>query len=113
MNSFPLYNNLKRDIVKKDLTVKQKEELIDCIKKLDSNTSEIIYVLIYYYYDEYENSKSDNEIPYNAIKEKSNNKNCVNINWSLTDIPIPLRQILYKFVSLHMKKQQEDINRTF
>ena len=53
MSSFPLYDNLKKDIPKKDLTIKQKEELINSVLKMDNNAKEIIYVLIQYYNAEY------------------------------------------------------------
>lgn len=106
MNSFPLYDNLKKDIIKKDLTMKQKEELCLNIKKLDNNAKEIIYVLIQYYSSDID-STNGKIIPYNAEKVESD------ISWSLSDIPIPLRQILYNFVNLHNKKQKEEIKRNF
>lgn len=113
MNSFPLYDTLKNDIPKKDLTIKQKEELINSVPKMDINAKEIIYVLIQYYNSEYEDKKvKDDNIPYNAIKKQNNTTEC-DISWSLTDIPIPLRQILYKFMLLHVKNKQEEINRDF
>ena len=111
MNSFPLYDNLKKDIIKKDLTMKQKEELCLNIKKLDNNAKEIIYVLIQYYSSDID-STDGNIIPYNAEKVESNKKES-DITWSLSAIPIPLRQILYNFVNLHNKKQKEEIKRNF
>lgn len=110
MNSFPLYNNLKKDLPKKDLIIKQKEELINCILKMDSNSKEIIYVLIQYYNSEYNTDKCSDDIPYNAIKKQNSDTEC-DISWSLTDIPIQLRQLLYKFMLLHIKNKEEEITR--
>ena len=113
MNSFPLYDTLKNDIPKKDLTMKQKDELIKSVLKMDINAKEIIFVLIHYYNSEYEDKKAlGDNIPYNAIKKQNNDTEC-DISWSLTDIPIPLRQILYKFMLLHIKNKEEEITRDF
>ena len=111
MNFFPLYNNLIKDIPKKDITAKQKDEIIKNISKIDDNTKELIYVLIQFYCNN--NEKTKNNIPYNGNKKESINKNVgiYDITWNLAELPIPLRQILYKFISLHMKQKDEDINR--
>lgn len=112
MSSFPLYDNLKKDIPKKDLTIKQKEELINSVLKMDNNAKEIIYVLIQYYNAEYTVNKYSDDIPFNAIKKQNSPLEC-DISWSLTDIPIQLRQILYKFMLLHIKNKAEEITRDF
>jgi hypothetical protein len=112
MSSFPLYDNLKKDLVKKDLTAKQKQELLDNIIKLDNNTKEIIYVLIQYYSTDVDSNKDSNIIPYNAIEKSTENKELFDISWSITDIPIPLRQMLYKFITLH-KQKEEEVKRDF
>jgi hypothetical protein len=112
MSSFPLYDNLKKDLVKKDLTAKQKQELLDNIIKLDNNTKEIIYVLIQYYSIDVDSNKDSNIIPYNAIEKSTENKELFDISWSITDIPIPLRQMLYKFITLH-KQKEEEVKRDF
>ena len=114
MSSFPLYDNLKKDLVKKDLTAKQKQELLDNIIKLDNNTKEIIYVLIQYYNTDVDSNKDSNVIPYNAIQKSTENKELFDISWSITDIPIPLRQMLYKFITLHkQKEEEEEVKRDF
>lgn len=117
MSSFPLYDNLKKDLVKKDLTAKQKQDLLDNIIKLDNNTKEIIYVLIQYYSTDVDSNKDSNKdsniIPYNAIQKSTENKELFDISWSITDIPIPLRQMLYKFITLHMQKKEEEVKRDF
>lgn len=112
MSSFPLYDNLKNDLPKKDLTIKQKEELINCVLKMDSNAKELIYVLIQQYNSEYNTGKFSDDIPFNAIKKQNSDTEC-DISWSLTDIPIQLRQLLYKFMLLHIKNKAEEINRDF
>ena len=112
MSSFPLYDNLKKDIPKKDLTIKQKEELINVVLKMDDNTKEIIYVLIQYYNSECNTSKYSDDIPFNAIKKENSATDC-DVSWSLTDIPIPLRQMLYKFMLADMKSKAEELPRDF
>ncbi len=91
----------------------QKQELLDNIIKLDNNTKEIIYVLIQYYNTDVDSNKDSNVIPYNAIQKSTENKELFDLSWSLTDIPIPLRQMLYKFITLHMQKKEEEVKRDF
>jgi hypothetical protein len=111
MSGFPLYDNLNKNIPKKDLTVKQKEEVVNIINNVeDDNTKELIYALIQFYYTNNSGSPKDS-IPYSGDKCESKDKKLHNIAWSLSDLPIPLRQILYKFMSLHMKQKEEELKR--
>ena len=108
MSVFPLYDNLIKHIPKKDLTIKQKQKIISDISNIDDNTKELIYVLIQFYYKN--NDKINDELPYNGEKTEVSNR-LYDVSWNLVDLPIPLRQILYKFISLHMKQKEEDIKR--
>ena len=48
MSGFPLYDNLSKDLsAKKDLTVKQKTDLIKNINLIDQDGQELVYALIY------------------------------------------------------------------
>ena len=47
MSGFPLYDNLIKDLPKKDLSVKEKEEFIRNIKKINMDGRELVYVLIF------------------------------------------------------------------
>jgi len=115
---FPLYDTLyKESTNKKDLTIKQKNELLLDIKNLDDNSKELFYVLIQYYYQKnnYFQNNQNNEnilfIPYNPTTIKNQN-NSFNITWNLNNFPIHLKQILYNFIVLHKKSKEEEISRT-
>ena len=108
MTSFlPLFDNLNKNIPKKDLTKKQKEELIKNINKIDDNALELIYVLIHFHYKNIEGNFI--ELPYNISKNQNDNK-LHTITIVLDDLPISLRHILFKFILLNLKKNDEDIN---
>ena len=114
MSTFPLYDNLIKDISTVDLTIKQKNTIVKSISKLDDNTKELIYVLVQYYFKKNENigKKIDDSLPYSGDKKQiKNNKILYDVSWNLTDLPIQLRQILYKFITLHLKQKEEDIKR--
>ena len=99
--SFPLYTTLSIDLPKKDLTVAQKNDLVKRVGKLDSETHELVYALVKSYYLEHEKGNSLS-IPYKGQLSKDR------INFDLLNFPIPLRQLLYRFVTVHMKKLKED-----
>lgn len=102
MSNFPLYTTLKKNINKKDLTVAQKNELILKISEMSTDDHEIIYVLVKSYF--LESANQDNIIiPY---KGKILNEN---IEFNLSDLPIELRQILFKFITMYQQKLQEEI----
>ena len=103
MNQFPLYNNLLTDISSKDLKTIEKRNFIKNIKKLDQNGFELIYVLIRVYYIDKEDSTSFT-IPYGGkfVKE--------DIKFDLEVLPFTLKQILYKFIFMHIKKMDDDKN---
>jgi hypothetical protein len=102
MSNFPLYTTLRKNINKKDLSVAEKNELITKISEMGTDEHEIIYVLIKCYFLE---SDTHNNIivPY---KGKIINEN---IEFNISDLPIELRQILYKFVKMYQQKVQEEI----
>lgn len=101
MSNFPLYTTLSTGLTKKDLTVAQKNELIKRIGKIDSEAHDLVYALIKSYYLEHESGDSFS-IPYKGTLSKDR------INFDLLSLPIPLRQLLYKFVIIHKKKLKED-----
>lgn len=112
MSGFPLYDNLISNLPKKDLTVKQKEAMIADIPKLDHNGKELVYTLIKYYNKI--NDETPSQLPYKGQSEDSNEDvgdDMKNITWCITDLPHPLRQLLYKFIIMHIKKLEEDCKR--
>jgi hypothetical protein len=113
MSLFPLYNNLIKDIPKKDLTTKQKDFIIKNIDNIDDNAKELVYVLIKFYSNN-ENKDNTENLPYKGLKDNfDKNTELYNITWNLLELPITLRQILYKFISLHMKQKEDEIKREF
>jgi hypothetical protein len=99
--SFPLYTSLSVNLLEKDLTIAQKSELIKKIQSLDLEAHELVYALIKSFYLEYENGDAL-ILPYNGELSKES------IIFNLLDMPTKLRQLLYKFIKLHSKKQQEE-----
>lgn len=100
-NNFPLYTTLSQKIPSSDLQKKQKEELVDKIQKLDTESYELIYVLIKCYYIEHSGGDQFT-IPYDGQLYKER------IEFNLLNFPNKLRQILYKFVMLHEKREKEE-----
>ena len=111
-STFPLYENLIKNIPKKDLTIQQKEQIIKNINTINDNGKELIFVLIKIYYNK-NDSKKNLEIPFNGEKSISNMDDNISttIKWNFLDFPIPLRHILYNFIEMHMIEQQEENKR--
>jgi hypothetical protein len=96
--SFPLYDNLLKDINLEcsDLTLEEKEELIKKIKKIDLSGAELIYSIIRKYQLENEtDSMSSFNLPYKAVQQKTG------IKFNLELLPNKLKQMIYKFVNMH------------
>ena len=108
MSGFPLYDNLSKDLsAKKDLTVKQKTDLIKNINLIDQDGQELVYALIYYYYINNETISESNIPPYKGKPQETASK-LQNITWNLGNFPIKLRVLLHNFLTMHMKKLAED-----
>jgi hypothetical protein len=103
--NFPLYENLSVDIKgKKDLSISQKEELIQHLSNMDKTGIELVYVLIQYHMMKHDDiSKSPIENVYNE-----NQDGTYNIQYNLSQFPGELKNILYKFVLLHVESIQEN-----
>jgi|688.fasta_scaffold1300291_1 hypothetical protein len=102
MSNFPLYDNLSSNITNNDLTVKQKDEFIKTVSEIDNDGAELIYALIRSYQLDKSDIKNTFILPFDGI--------CVDkdIKFNLADFPIPLRQILYKFIKLHINSIKEN-----
>ena len=103
--NFPLYDNILSEIntsqlQEKDLTTTEKEFISK--KKLDQKGNENMYLLIKCYYIDHENSKYD--IPYSGKHIKSKN----GIKFDIDAFPIPLKQMLYRFIKLHSQTMNEN-----
>lgn len=112
MSGFPLYDNLILKLPTKDLTIKQKDEYNKICLKIDNNGTELIYALVHFFFRQ-NDTRIEGDIdvlPYSGSK-KEVNKGVYDITWNLMSFPIKLRQLLYKFVILHLKKIEEDNTR--
>jgi len=102
---FPLYNNLSKDVKKRDITIKQKEEFMQKISEMqsvgDTNGFELLYVLIKVHY-------LQTQTPL-ELKVLNSKKELKNIEFNLDELPNDLKQILYKFVVLHSQKVNETL----
>ena len=110
MSNFPLYDNLVRDIPKKDLTVKQKEEFVSKIQNIDNKGRDLVFALIQFYRVENEAEDLTEDLPYKGVREEVK-KGSGDLTWSFTDFPIKLRHILYKFIIMHVQSMEEDLAR--
>ena len=111
MSGFPLYDNLIKDISKKDLSVKEKEKFVENISKINMDGIELIYVLIYMYSEQNEDSADSTKVPYNGYKDV-NEDGTNTFSWVFTQFPIKLRRLLSLFVNIHLEKQKEEQTRS-
>ena len=107
MASFPLYDSLNTKLPGKDTTVEQKKTLCKNISELDQNGRELVYALIKYH-EIVSIKKNSDETPYGGQCTKSTKKGCDDMTWDMSEFPVKLRLILYKFVNLHKKKLNEE-----
>ena len=101
MSNFPLYTSVSTGILEKDLTVKQKEDFVLKTSVMDKEGHELIYALMRVFFLEHEPSS-----PFNVLYGGKHVNN--NIVFDMDNIPLKLRQILYKFIKIHVKKIKED-----
>ena len=106
MSGFPLYDNLIKDLPKKDLTVKEKEQFILNIDKIDLNGRQLMYALVVVFYQNTTDTTST-IVPYEGAKEEVN-KGVYNFSWVFTKFPVKLRHILVNFVKIHLHQQKNE-----
>jgi hypothetical protein len=103
MSKFPLYNSLSKDLQEGDLSDIQKRTFLKRIEKIDKNGYELIYALIRMYQIENKEENINFTLPYGG--ENIDN----NIHFDLENFPIKLKQVLFKFVSIHLEKMKEEV----
>jgi hypothetical protein len=104
MSSFPFYDMLSNNIKNKDLTIKQKNEFMTKISHIDEKGTELLYLIIRLY--EINNNKDVIEsykLPYSG-----NYINKTDIQFDLEQFPVILKQMLYKFINIHIKQMEEE-----
>lgn len=99
---FPLYNSLAKNINNKDLTIAQKKEFVSSMETFDTSGQELIYALIRVYQKE---NKDDTTYGGDVVTTDGDTKR---ITYDLDQFPNKLKQILYKFMKMHVKKMEED-----
>jgi glutathione peroxidase-family protein len=102
MTEFALYNTLFTNTPSKDLTPAQKTKLVNSIRDLDENATELVYALIKYHHI---NDKKSSDL-YKHTKTNTRAAKS-DISWNLIVLPIKLRNILYKFVVLEEQRVEE------
>jgi hypothetical protein len=102
MSHFPLYDNLLDDIDDTDLTVSQKNKFIRNVKKIDKNGHELIYALIRMYQLENNEENISFMIPFKGTYVDNN------ICFDLDILPLKLKQMLFKFINIHISKMKEE-----
>ena len=109
MSGFPLYDNLIKDLPKKDLTVKKKEQFIANINNINLNGRQLIYALVVVFYKN-NTTHTDNDVPYDGDREEIK-KGVYNFSWVFTRFPIKLRHLLSNFMEIHLQQQKQEETR--
>lgn len=105
MEEFPLYNVFYNKAIDKDLTKSQKTDFLEKIDRLDDKGYELAFVLITIYSDKHPNKKNNDIIPYSG--------QCTgrDLKFEYKNIPLKLRQMLYKFITAHLETMEENSKR--
>ena len=104
MSDFPFYDSFNTNIKDKDLTPKQKEDFVKKIKKIDQPGKELLYAIIKVHELKNNSELSSFDLPYSSKYDSDNN-----LEFDLEIFPFKLKQILNKFLTIHLKKMREDI----
>jgi hypothetical protein len=106
MSKFPLYDSLSKNNLKTDLTLNQKRLFVKRISSLDNEGHNLIYALIRIYQIENNKEETNISLPYKGEVLDTD------ILFDVDNLPINLKRILLKFVSVHMEKIAEEKSRT-
>jgi hypothetical protein len=93
---FPLFEQLYKETQDKDLSTSQKKTFLSKMEKIDQEGMNLMHALISAYQEDSEESRT--LIPYDGKKIGSD------ISFNLETLPLHLRQILHKFVLMHIKR---------
>lgn len=97
--SFPLYQDLIKNVSEEKISDEEKAELIKKIKKIDEEGHELIYALI----KAYQKENGDGfGFPYDSKMLK------LGLKFDLDKIPNKCIRILIKFCDKHLEKMKED-----
>lgn len=102
MSKFPLYDSLSKNIKDVDIGITKKKIFLKRIDKMDKNGHELIYALIRMYQIENNETSTSFSLPYDGIFVNKD------ISFDIDKLPNKLKQILFKFSGIHMKKMTEE-----
>ena len=102
MSKFPLYDSLSKNISENDLTSTQKRSFLNKISKIDNNGYDLIYALIRMYQVENNENNTSFILPYNGTFIDKD------IHFDLDKFPDTLKQVLFKFLGVHLKKMKDE-----
>jgi hypothetical protein len=104
--NFPLYNSLITSVNDKDLTTSQKKTFIEKVQLIDMEGKELLVALIKNHFVLSEGDYISK--PYNCIIDNSTTSELSDLTFDLESFPSILKQMLYKFLKLHIKKMKDD-----
>ena len=104
MSKFPLYDSLSKDISGKDLTITQKKSFLKKITNIDQHGHDLVYALIRMYQVENNEQNTSFTLPYNGTFIESD------IHFDLETFPRALKQILFKYLVVHLDKMKEEMS---
>jgi hypothetical protein len=94
---------LRNDLPKKDLSIKQKNEYLTGFRDLDEKGSELVYALIRAHQFDQSEGRTLEGLPYGGTCDHED------VTFDLEELPIPLKHILSKFVVVHIRSMKEDV----
>lgn len=101
MSNFPLYDNMMKGIKNKDLTAKQKNDLIRKIDNIDEDGAKLVYALIRSF------GINDN-LKISSLPYDGERCDTTSIGFDLEKFPNKLKQMLYKFNDVHDKSKHDE-----
>lgn len=101
-NNFPIYGTLFKDSEDRDLSIAQKNAFIKKLQIIDQSGMDLIYAIIMLYYIEHEDVTT-HIVPYGGKFEGDS------LQFNLDNLPNKLRQMLNKFVIIHIKSMNENL----
>ena len=99
--SFPLYDILVKDSPNVDLTIEEKKYIVSTIPLLNDEAHKNIFTIIRLHGLKNSSSKVF-DIPYSG--QKINN----DIRFTISKLPNIVKQMIYRFVCIHVKTKEED-----
>jgi hypothetical protein len=102
MSNFPLYDSLLTGLPDKDLTVAQKNNFLKRVAKIDQGGIVLVYALIRVYQRE---NSDDDLVMTSPYKCKLVNDTA---EFDLERFPTELKQLLYKFITMHLKRMKDE-----